>query len=269
MIKNGFFLFFAIYLLAANSIFAQSARTGRQNIPYYGESTDEYKNQQCLLDIYIPEGEKDFATIVWFHGGGLTGGQKEIPEYLKGKGIAVIGVGYRFSPQVKVEEIIQDAAQSVSWAFQEIEKLGGSKEKIVLSGHSAGGYLAIMLTLNKSYLQKHTIDANALLGVVPFSCQAITHFTARQEQGIAINQPTIDAYAPLYWVRDNVPPVTLITGDRELEMVGRYEENAYLKRMLQIVGNDNIRLVELDGYDHGMVYPALPILVKQVNDWLK
>ncbi|MCL7989161.1 alpha/beta hydrolase [Sphingobacterium sp. lm-10] len=269
MTKHAFTFISAIFFLLSSNLLAQSNSLAKQNIPYYGKSTDDYKNQQCLLDVYIPEGETDFATIVWFHGGGLTGGQKEIPEYLKGKGMAVVGVGYRFSPQVKVEDIIQDAAQAVNWVFQEIESLGGSRDKIVLSGHSAGGYLGLMITLNKSYLQKYDIDADKLLGIVPFSPQAITHFTARQEQGIDINQPTIDAYAPLFWVRNAVPPTTLITGGRDLEMVGRYEENAYLKRMLEIVGNDHIKLLELDGYDHGMVYPALPILVKQVKYWLK
>ncbi|MFD2742507.1 MULTISPECIES: alpha/beta hydrolase [Sphingobacterium] len=269
MIKQVTTLFATIFWLSTVGVLAQSAELAKQNVAYYGTSQDAYTNQQSLLDVYIPEGESDFATIVWFHGGGLTGGQKEIPEYLKGKGMAVVGVGYRFSPQVKVEEIIQDAAQSVRWVFDEIENMGGSKSKIVLSGHSAGGYLAIMLALNKNYLQQHAIDADHLLGVVPFSCQAITHFTARQEQGIEINQPTIDQHAPLFWVRNEVPPVTLITGDRDLEMVGRYEENAYLARMLKIVGNTNIQLLELDGYDHGMVYPALPILVKQVREWLK
>ncbi len=269
MIKHVITFLTTILLLYSSSLSAQSDGLAKQNVAYYGQSQDAYTNQQCLLDVYIPEEKSDFATIVWFHGGGLTGGQKEIPDYLKGKGMAVVGVGYRFSPQVQVEAIIQDAAQSVKWVFEEIEKLGGSKDKIVLSGHSAGGYLAMMLTLNKSYLQQHAIDADDLLGVVPFSCQAITHFTARQEQGIEINQPTIDKHAPLFWVRKDLPPVTLITGDRDLEMVGRYEENAYLARMLKIVGNENIKLLELDGYDHGMVYPALPILVKQVNEWLK
>ena len=39
-------------------------------------------------------------------------------------------------------------------------------------------------------------------------------------------QPLLDEMAPLYHVRDDAPPLLLITGDRELEMLGRYEENA-------------------------------------------
>jgi hypothetical protein len=34
--------------------------------------------------------------------------------------------------------------------------------------------------------------------------------------------------APLYHVRKDAPPLLLITGDRDLELLGRYQENAYL-----------------------------------------
>ena len=57
----------------------------------------------------------------------------------------------------------------------------------------------------------------------------------------------------------------MITGDRELEMLGRYEENAYLMRMMKVVGHKDTKLLELDGYDHGMAYPAFPLLIKEVQ----
>ena len=39
---------------------------------------------QCKLDIYLPNNtNKGLPIIVWFHGGGLTGGTKAIPEELK------------------------------------------------------------------------------------------------------------------------------------------------------------------------------------------
>ena len=75
----------------------------------------------------------------------------------------------------------------------------------------------------------------------------------------------IDEYAPLYHVRADAPPLLLITGDRELEMLGRYDENAYMARMMKIAGHTQTRLYELEGYDHGMTEPAFPLLVKEVN----
>ena len=52
-------------------------------------------------------------------------------------------------------------------------------------------------------------------------------------------------------------PLLLITGDRERELLGRYEENAFMMRMMKVAGHANTHLLELDGYDHGgMAQPA-------------
>jgi len=243
------------------------------NIFYYPDSSsvkDTYMKSQCRLDIYYPKNVKDFATIVWFHGGGITGGSKEIPRELMERGVAVIGVGYRLSPKVKAPMYIEDAAAAVAWAFKNIEQYGGNKKLIFVSGHSAGGYLGSMLTLDKHYLSKYQIDANSIAGLIPFSGQAITHFTIRQEQGLKELQATIDQYAPLTHIRADAPPMLIITGDREMELFGRYEENAYLNRMMKLAGNKTTRLYELQGFDHGgMALPAFPLLLKEVGQLKK
>ncbi|MBT5017549.1 alpha/beta hydrolase [Planctomicrobium sp.] len=237
------------------------------DIPYRsGNDLSEYDKERCRLDLYAPIGKKNLQTVVWFHGGGLTGGKKSIPKELKEQGIAVVAVNYRLSPKVKVADCIDDAAAAVAWTFKNIEKYGGSKEKIFVSGHSAGGYLTSMIGLDKSWLAKYDIDADDIAGLIPFSGHTITHFTARKEQGIDGKQPLIDELAPLFHVRKDAPPTLLITGDRELEMLGRYEENAYLWRMMQVVGHPNCKLLELDGYNHGkMAGPAHPLLIEFVK----
>ena len=64
----------------------------------YTQSKDPYAVERCKLDLYYPENAKDFPTVVWFHGGGLSGGSKFIPEELKNCGLAVIAVNYRLLP---------------------------------------------------------------------------------------------------------------------------------------------------------------------------
>jgi acetyl esterase/lipase len=247
---------------------AQQQYVTEKNIAYYPDSTahsDNYQNAQCLIDLYYPKHLKKFATIIWFHGGGLTGGGREIPEALMNKGYAVIGVGYRLSPKVKAPAYIEDAAAAVAWAFQHISRYGGDRKQIYLTGHSAGGYLAMMVTLNKSYLGKYGIDADQIAGLIPFSGQCITHFTVRNERGIKDVQPVIDEFAPLFWVRKEAPPMLFITGDAELELLGRYEENAYMLRMMKLAGHKDARLLQLQGFDHGgMAAPAFPLLLKEV-----
>ena len=71
--------------------------------------------------------------------------------------------------------------------------------------------------------------------------------------------------APLFHVRADAPPLLLITGDREKELLGRYEENAYMMRMMKVAGHKDTRIMELDGYDHGMTFPAFPLLIDEVR----
>ncbi len=240
----------------------------RQNVHYYNDSinkSDEYINERCVLDIYFPKNVEGYATIVWFHGGGLTGGNKEFPAALKEKEVCIVAVNYRLYPKVKAPKYIEDAAAAVSWVFNNINGLGGDPSLIFISGHSAGGYLASMVGLDKSWLNMHNIDANRIAGLIPFSGHTITHFTVRKEKGIPGTQPIVDSLAPLFHVRPDASPLLLITGDRELELLGRYEENAYLMRMMKVAGHKETRLYELDGYGHGMTGPAFPLLLKEVQ----
>jgi acetyl esterase/lipase len=228
--------------------------------------SDEYINERCKIDIYYPENMENFTTIIWFHGGGITGGNKFIPEKLKEKGIAVIAANYRLSPKVQCPVYIEDAAAAVAWTFQNIKKYGGDPSKIVVSGHSAGGYLTSMIGLDKKWLAKYNIDADDIAMLVPFSGHTITHMTVRKERGIPDTQPIVDEFAPLYFVKAKTPPLVLITGDREREMLGRYEENAYLWRMMKVAGNTKTKLYELDSFDHGgMASPAFEILLQEIK----
>ena len=63
-----------------------------------------------------------------------------------------------------------------------------------------------------------------------------------KRNGIEGEQPIIDKYAPLYHVRADAPPLLLITGDRELELLGRYEENTYMYRMMKVAGHNETEL---------------------------
>lgn len=264
-----YFFVFIIFFIVDVTLSAQPGEyVTDTNIHYYPEATNKkeaYINERCILDIYYPKKQKGFATIIWFHGGGLTGGNKEIPEALKNKGYCIVGVTYRFYPKVKAPAYVEDAAAAVAWVFNNIKSYGGDSTMIFVSGHSAGGYLASMVGLDKRWLQAHQIDANRIAGLIPFSGHTITHFTIREERGIKGTQPIVDDLAPLYHVRADAPPLLLITGDRELEMLGRYEENAYMMRMMKVAGHKETRLIELQGYDHNMVEGGFPLLLKEVK----
>jgi len=254
---------------------AQGAASSPAQLIYQTESglayrpdsePDVYARERCKLDVYHPVAGPSVPTVVWFHGGGLTGGNRSIPSALKGQGIAVVAVDYRLSPKAKAPAYIEDAAAAVAWTFKNIARYGGDTNRIFLSGHSAGGYLASLVTLDRRWLAVHGVDPDRLAGLVPFSGQSITHFAIREERGLARTRPLIDDLAPVYHVRKDAPPILLISGDRNRELLGRYEESAYFWRMLKEVGHPSVELLELQGYDHGqMADPAFPLLLRFIR----
>lgn len=259
------YLLFVIGLIQAQDFGAYKLV---EEIPYYPDAvsdTNSYIKERCVLDIYYPKDIPKYATLIWFHGGGLTGGSKQLPEGLRDKGFAVIGVNYRLHPKVSAVLAIDDAAAAVAWVFDNIEDYGGDSTKIFISGHSAGGYLTSMVGMNPSYLAKYGIDANRVAGLLPLSGHTITHFTIRKERGIDGTQPIVDDLAPLFFVRKDAPPLVLITGDRELELLGRYEENAYMYRMMKVVGHEQTYLHEIKDIGHGMAHLAFPLVVDYIN----
>ena len=235
------------------------------DIPYTA-SADTYAQERCKLDVYYPTNQKDAPVVVWFHGGGIEGGNKHIDQELKNSGLVVVAANYRLLPKAKIDDILDDAAAAVAWTYKNIEKYGGSHRKIFVAGHSAGGYLLDLIGLDKKWLAKYGVDADSLAGLVPFSGQCVTHYNIRKQQGIPPLQATIDQYAPLTYVRPDAPPMVIISGYRELELYGRYEEQAYFWRMLKLAGHKDVTLYEMQGYDHGsMPQPAYKILKDHIR----
>ena len=251
--------------LTTASSAADEHKTER-GISYREQPADDAQRERCLLDIHHPVGSNGFTTLVWFHGGGLTKGERQLPKGLCNQGIAVVGAGYRLASQAKAPASIDDAAAAVAWTVKNIDRYGGSPRHIVVCGGSAGGYLALMVGLDRRWLAAYGVEADTLAGIIPYSGQCITHFAYRAERGIPETQPVVDELAPLYHVRRDAPPILLITGDREKELFGRYEENAYMWRMLKVVGHKKVTLREMKDEDHGsMVVPSHPIVLEFVQ----
>jgi acetyl esterase/lipase len=151
----------------------------------------------------------------------------------------------------------------LAWTFKHIRQYGGRTDRIFVSGHSAGGYLALMLALDKQYLNACGADADSVAAYLPVSGQTATHYTIRKERGLPNGIPVIDQYAPANKARKDTPPIVLITGDRRLEMADRYEENALLASVLKNIGNKQVTLHELQGFDHGTVVGPACYLIRE------
>ena len=248
-------LFFVLAVCGTGAVAQEGAYKTVKDIAYRDAAGDGNIDTMCRLDIYYPVGKTGFSTVVWYHGGGLTGGQREIPEALKDKGLAVVGVEYRLSPAVKVADCVDDAAAAAAWVVKHIASYGGDPGRVFVAGHSAGGYLTSMIGLDKRWLEPYGIDPDtAFVALIPYSGQVVTHFERRRELGLPDTQPLVDDMAPLSYVRPDCRPMLILSGDREREMLGRYEENAYFWRMMRVAGHPDVRICEFDGFDHGKLH---------------
>ncbi|MFN0125719.1 MAG: alpha/beta hydrolase [Verrucomicrobiales bacterium] len=227
-------------------------------------------DQRCLLDIVHPATRPGFATLVWFHGGGLTGGRKGMPTF-DGQGVALVAAGYRLSPQAKCPEFIEDAAAAVAWTIKTIAHYGGDTKKVFIGGHSAGGYLAAMVGMDPRWLQPHGLTPQSIAGLIPVSAQATTHFHVKELRGIPgpSLRPVIDEFAPLHHVSKNLPPICLILGDRRIEFKCRVEENELLFATLRNLEHPEVEFHELKDFDHNTVTQGaarlMPLFIERIS----
>ena len=246
-----------------------SAAADTKDIPYYEADAQKtgdaaYLAERCKLDLYLPAGEKDFPTLVWFHGGGLAGGSKQrCPSGLNLSRIALASVNYRLSgKRAQCPDYIYDAAAAVAWVRKHIAEYGGDPAKVYVAGHSAGGYLTAMLALDPKYLETFGCDPHDLAGYLPISGQMTTHYrilAERRAKDPSVPDVVLDGYAPIRLAGENVPPMVLLVGDPEVEWPSRVEENLLLAaRLTKVYRNADVKCYSFPTFDHGgVVFPAI------------
>jgi acetyl esterase/lipase len=146
-------------------------RITRTEVAYVeGPAADPRKHR---LDVFRPEGRSGLPVLLFFHGGVWQRGDKEtyahVGEAFARHGILTLVVNYRLTPAVRHPEHIRDAARATAWALENVERFGGRKDRVFLSGHSAGGHLVTLLLFDPSYLRAVKQAPEALAGVIPLS----------------------------------------------------------------------------------------------------
>jgi acetyl esterase/lipase len=100
------------------------------------------------LDIYVPrDGDGPWPTMIYIHGGGWVGGSKEssalrLLPYLR-RGMAVVNVEYRLARNALAPAAVADCRCALRWVIANAERYRLDTSKIAVTGHSAGGHLAL------------------------------------------------------------------------------------------------------------------------------
>ncbi len=174
-----------------------------------------------MLDVYAPRGARGQAPVaVFFYGGSWDSGRRQDYNWagraLASRGFVTVVADYRLYPEVKYPGFLEDGAQAVRWAAENAPRYGGDPQRIVLVGHSAGAYNAVMLGLDGRYLSAAGVDPGRVKAIAglsgPYDFLPIrSEITERIFGGTA----DLPATQPLAHVGPQSPPAFLATGDAD------------------------------------------------------
>ena len=238
------------------------------------------KHEQCVLDAYLPLGN-GFTTILYFHGGGLVEGDKadennlELAKAFVKEGYAFVSANYRMYTQgAKYPDFLEDAAQAVAYVKENYaNQLGNGK--LLISGQSAGAWLASMLCMDKQWLAGVGIDAEKMDGWLIDSAQMTSHFHLLEfEEKINPWLQRIDKYAPVYHIGEGVKVSPMFITFYEKDMLCRVEQNQMFIHALKFFcpEADVTGTLLPGGHCHGTIYKDEDgqfAFLKVVLPWLK
>ena len=170
------------------------------------------------LDVYVPDRSSTAApVVVIFYGGSWNSGNKEdyafLGKAIASRGFVAIVADYRLVPEVRFPAFIEDGAAAVVWAHRNAQNFGGDPSKLFLLGHSAGAYIAAMVALDKTYLNKADSSPAIIKGVAglagPYDFLPLDVGVAKDAFGRAKN---LAATQPVNFATPQAPAMFLATG---------------------------------------------------------
>ena len=211
-------------------------------------------NPRLKLDVWVPTHKtaEPLPVVVFFYGGAWVSGERGDYGFagraFAAQGFVAIVPDYRLVPNVRFPTFIQDGALAIKWARDHAAEFGGDPDRITLSGHSAGSYIAAMLALDPHYLKDagvapSTIKAAALLSG-PYDFYPFTEQRGRDALG---NWPRPLETQPIHFASAAAPPMLLMTGTADTVVRPRNSQN--LAAALKKAGAE-VELVLYPGKSH-------------------
>jgi acetyl esterase/lipase len=172
------------------------------------------------LDVYRPSGTAPAAgVVIFFYGGDWQTGSKAdyrfAAQALASRGFVAVMPDYRLYPRVTFPAFVQDGALAVRWAHDNAGRFGGDPSRVYLMGHSAGAYIAVMLTLDAKYLKDVGLDRSAIRATAGLS-GPYDFVPPPDDRGAfamagddTVPDPRIE---PIHFVDGHAPPLLLVQG---------------------------------------------------------
>jgi acetyl esterase/lipase len=224
-------------------------------------------NWEAKLDVYQPKDVKEpTPTLMYIHGGGWVGGDKngtvmQLMPYLE-MGWAVVNVEYRLAKVSLGPAAVEDCRCALRWVIRKAKDYNFDTDKIVVTGHSAGGHLSLttgMLPpsagLDRQCPGDETLKVAAIINwygitdVVDLLDGPNMKTYAVAWMGSLTNRGEIaKQVSPINYVRPGLPPILTIHGDSDATVP--YAHATRLHEALTKAGVPN-QLMTIPGGKHG------------------
>jgi acetyl esterase/lipase len=190
-----------------------AARAGR-NIAYGPDPRQS-------LDVYTPkQGAQAAPILLFFYGGSWSSGRRQDYAFagraLASRGFVAVVADYRLYPQARYPDFLNDCAMAVRWARDHGAQYGGDPRRIVLAGHSAGAYNAVMLALDGAFLSAAGVEPGAIRAVAGLSGPYyFLPLQARSTTDAFGQYPDLPATQPARYVSAASPPMFFGHGEKD------------------------------------------------------
>lgn len=228
-------------------------------------------NTQLKLDVWERKGQKEPApTLIYYHGGGWifgdrTGATMMFMPFLV-RGWNVVNVEYRMASSSLAPAAVEDTRCAYRWVIRNAKTYNIDTKRIVLTGHSAGGHLALIsgmlpagTSLDNNCYGDETLRPAAIINWFgPTDLNDLiagpnTRNYARMWLGSQLNADAIAReVSPLTYVRKDLPPIISVHGDSD--PVVPYSHAVRLHKALDAAGSPN-ELITIKGGMHGGFKP--------------
>jgi acetyl esterase/lipase len=241
-----------------------------KGVKFFGDlAYVEHGHERNRLDLYVPDNaEGRLPLVVWIHGGGWQGGNKDgCPAmYLAGKGFVVASINYRLSQHAVFPAQIEDCKAAIRWLRANAEKYHIDPDRVGVMGASAGGHLVALLGTTAGTNELDGKGGNAdqssrVQCVVDFFGPTdFVHWDPDFNKpvytmitnllGSKANENTAKARAasPLFYVDKNSAPLLIIHGDKD-PLVPLNQSEAIVEAMKK--AGVEARLIVIKGGGHG------------------
>ena len=205
------------------------------------------------LDFYMPKRAKDYPMMMFVHGGAWKFGNKDeykaLGENFAKQGIGVAVINYRLSSgkdPVKHPEHIKDVAKAFAWVKENCGKYGGNKDKLFISGHSAGGHLVALLATDEKYLKAEGCSTRDICGVMAVSgVYTVTPFLLSDI--FSKDEAVCKAASPMSHVKGGHPPFLIAYGNKDFMFLDALAEE-FGKKLKDCKCEAQVMKLERDHY---------------------